>query len=699
MKIQSNMSNEQLSTKSDLFRRDINGLRALAVTAVVLFHFNVGRLTGGFVGVDVFFVISGFLMSGIIARGLQNGNFSVLAFYWARAQRIIPALVFVIAVLLILGWFFLAPSEYKLLGRHVRQSLAFISNIGYLQEAGYFDSASHGKWLLHTWSLSVEWQFYLALPILLVATWKLFPGKKAMIFVHLIVLVYSLLTCMVLTDTAPQRAFYLLQSRSWEMLLGGLCFLLVSELKLSELARRVLEFGGLLLIVSSMFCLESSDAWPGFLALLPTLGAVMVLAAKREGSLWSNNRITEWLGTRSYSLYLWHWPLVAGLFYFYAQDNALWITGAILLALLISELSYRMVEQPVRRGLQQLSLRRAVPCLVAMVLLTGGMAQFVVNKDGLSSRMSPDIIEMEARAHAGNNPRNDECLVKGAPCVYGGTDIEVMIVGDSHAAALVTVAQSALPTQDQGIYFQAAPACLPVFGLNIREHPSKDSDDPCIHMKNQLVKTLETEMSQVPLIEINRTSMYPLGYNGDEQTQKRKPQAYVTTPVDQPSTDSLKEFAHLYIENVCAIAKNRPVYLMRPIPEMRKDIPDAMGKEMLSGKPRDFTLSLEDYRARNTFVWSIQDQAHEQCGVHILDPLPYLCDEKVCYGSKGGEALYLDDNHLNALGSSLLAPMFSKAFASMPHMQGHVGAAAESKTTPGLGAKNTVTNTAVNKPA
>jgi peptidoglycan/LPS O-acetylase OafA/YrhL len=677
------MDSKKVGAERIAFRRDVNGLRALAVVAVVLYHFNVGGLTGGFIGVDVFFVISGFLMSGIIVRGLQRGNFSLLSFYWSRAQRIIPALVFVAAVLLIVGWFFLSPNEYKLLGRHVRQSLFFLSNIGYLNEAGYFDSASHGKWLLHTWSLSVEWQFYLALPVVLIAVWKLFPGKKAMVAVHVLVLIASLLTCLHLTHTAPEKAFYLLQSRAWEMLLGGLCFLLGSELKLSDFARRALESGGLLLIVASAFVLQSSDAWPGSLALLPTVGAVLVLAARREGSLWSHNRITEWLGTRSYSLYLWHWPLVAGLFYFYQQDNALWIAGAILLALLFSEVSYRLVEQPVRRGLQQSSLRLAVPCLLGLVVLTGGMAQWIVRKDGLASRLPAEIIQMEARAQATSNPRNSECLAKGVPCVYGGPDIKLMIVGDSHAAVLVTVAQNALPTQNQGVYFQAAPACLPVDGLIIREHANNDPDDPCKRMNEQLATTLKTEMSQVPLIEINRTSIYPLGYNGDDQTQKRRPQAYVTQPVDRPTPESLNEFARLYIASACAIAKSRPVYLMRPIPEMKIEIPDAVGKEMLLGRPRDFTLSLEDYKARNAFVWGIQDQAHDQCGVQILDPLPYLCDDKVCYGSRGGKPLYLDDNHLNALGSSLLAPMFAKVLASMPPLQNHLGAVEESSTKPG----------------
>ena len=142
------------------FRYDINGLRAIAIIAVILFHFNPAWVPGGFSGVDVFFVISGFLMTGIIFRGLENNNFSLFEYYASRANRIIPALAVLCMILLVFGWFYLIPSDYKALGKHVERSMLFISNFAYLKETGYFDSSSYEKWLLHTWSLSVEWQFY-----------------------------------------------------------------------------------------------------------------------------------------------------------------------------------------------------------------------------------------------------------------------------------------------------------------------------------------------------------------------------------------------------------------------------------------------------------------------------------------------------------------------------------------------------------
>lgn len=656
------------STPANHFRQDINGLRALAVVAVILYHFDVGGLAGGFAGVDVFFVLSGYLMAGIIGTGLQHGDFSVLAFYWARARRILPALLVVCAVVLAIGWLLLAPNDYKTLGRHARQSLAFLSNHLYLKEAGYFDSASQAKWLLHTWSLSVEWQFYLALPLILALAWKLLPRRGTLVGVHLALFSCSLALCIALTASHPQKAFYLLPARAWEMLLGGLCFLLCSNLGLPATARRLLEAGGLALIGASVFLLDESAAWPGALALLPTLGTAMVLAARRETSPWCTHGAVQWLGTRSYSLYLWHWPLVAWLFHAGHRQTPLWIAAALLLTLILGELSYRLVEQPTRRWLGTGRRAFAVAGLAGLMILAGYLAQVVVRAKGFPQRMPADILAMREQALQGT-PRNEECLSKGAGCVYGGPDIQAMLIGDSHAASVVTAAQLALPDAGQGIYLRAAPACLPVPGLHIREHPRDNPEDTCNRLRRQLPAELGDAPGRVPLIIVTRTSVYPLGYNGIDQNRKNRPQAYISSPVDEPSSEWLEAFARLYIDHACALARQRPVYLVRPIPEMRVDVPDVMSRKMLQGKAPQVTLSRADYEARNGFVWSVQDRAREACGVQILDPLPYLCDEEQCYGGREGQAYYADDNHLNAAGSRLLAPMFAEVFADLSTAQ------------------------------
>ena len=219
------MSDIEITNGSRAFRLDINGLRAWAVVAVVLYHFGLTGVSGGFVGVDVFFVISGFLMTGIIVSALERGSFSLWSFYLARARRIMPALIVLCAAVLLLGWFILMPKEYQPLGRHARESLLFVSNLTYLAEAGYFDTASHEKWLLHTWSLSVEWQFYLLQPLLLMGIWRVFPSRRAVSNLLLGLALLSLGWSIWLTVDNPNRAFYLLQSRAWELLLGALVYL------------------------------------------------------------------------------------------------------------------------------------------------------------------------------------------------------------------------------------------------------------------------------------------------------------------------------------------------------------------------------------------------------------------------------------------------------------------------------------------
>jgi peptidoglycan/LPS O-acetylase OafA/YrhL len=206
------------------FREDINGLRAIAVIAVVLFHFNPSWMPGGFAGVDVFFVISGFLMTGIIFKGIEQENFSILKFYVARANRIIPALAVLCLILLVFGWFYLTPIDYKALGKHAGSSIRFLSNITYWRESGYFDSASHEKWLLHTWSLSAEWQFYIIYPLIIVIMRK-FMSVKVMRATFLLGTTLGFIFCIFVTYKWPNAAYYLLPTRAWEMMIGGIAYL------------------------------------------------------------------------------------------------------------------------------------------------------------------------------------------------------------------------------------------------------------------------------------------------------------------------------------------------------------------------------------------------------------------------------------------------------------------------------------------
>lgn len=315
------------------FRKDINGLRAWAVLAVVLFHFNVTEFSGGFVGVDIFFVISGFLMTSIIVNSLEQHRFSFWGFMRARIRRIFPALFVLCVVVLLFGWFVLEGTAYRMLVRHVGSSLLFMSNFKYWREAGYFDDASHDKLLLHTWSLSVEWQFYMLLPLIFMLVWKIFRQRQAIVVAVIALFTTSLALSLWLTPQDPSASFYLLHTRAWEMLAGGLVFFFCSRWSLSAGLRRAVGYTGFALIICSIFGLTPNLLWPGYWAILPVLGTALVIWANTSNVL-ADNPISQWLGSNSYSIYLWHWPLAAILNF---SENAglgmqlVFITAALLL--------------------------------------------------------------------------------------------------------------------------------------------------------------------------------------------------------------------------------------------------------------------------------------------------------------------------------------------------------------------------------
>ncbi|HGN1479372.1 TPA: acyltransferase family protein [Proteus mirabilis] len=320
------------------FRNDINGLRAIAVLAVMLFHFVPSSLPGGFAGVDVFFVISGFLMTSIIFRGLKNNNFSLWNFLKARARRIVPALVTVISIVLALGYLFFEPLTYQLAGKHGYSSLLFISNITYAKEAGYFDSDSLSKIFLHTWSLSVEWQFYIIYPIILLTLSKFFSTNtlKKVILVSAII---SFSFCIYLSNINKTLSYFMIYTRAWEMLLGGIAFLF--PLSTTDNKKRTIEILGLILIIISFFIFSNADSWPSYNALLPVLGAFFCIQANNKKTILSNI-ILQKIGLWSYSIYLVHWSLIVFCKKINIEIN---IITYFLITILLSIIIYSLIEK------------------------------------------------------------------------------------------------------------------------------------------------------------------------------------------------------------------------------------------------------------------------------------------------------------------------------------------------------------------
>jgi len=323
------------------FRKDINGLRAIAVLAVVLFHLRPNLLPGGFIGVDIFFVISGYLMTSIIIQGLQQEHFSIRGFYLARARRILPALIVLSITLLVFGWLYMLPVEYKLLGKHIFSSIGFFSNIVYWSEASYFAALADEKWLLHTWSLSVEWQFYIIYPLVISLAYKIFNFKYLKLFI-LIATVLCFFLAIYFTNRWPTSSYFFLSSRAWEMLVGAIAFLY--PISSRHVTTKWIEVLGILLIAAALIFVSSADFWPSYLAMLPVLGTYFIIIASNQKSPVTANVPFQAIGKISYSVYLWHWPIVVlGMSIGYLNESWYAVAGLII-SLALGGISYRFVE-------------------------------------------------------------------------------------------------------------------------------------------------------------------------------------------------------------------------------------------------------------------------------------------------------------------------------------------------------------------
>ena len=659
-----------MTTASKTFRTDINGLRAWAVVSVVLYHFGITTFSGGFVGVDVFFVISGFLMTKIIVNGLEknamagtNSPFSIISFYLSRARRIIPALLVLCAVLLLAGWYYLPAVEYQTLGTHVASALLFFSNITFWQEAGYFDIASHDKLLLHTWSLSVEWQFYLILPLALLAVWKIRPGRGAQIVAIATGLVLSLLLCIVATPIRPSAAFYLLPTRAWQMLAGGLVFLLGNSLILKVPIRRLLEATGFVILIGTITLFDTNSEWPGWRATVPVLATVLILLAARQGSLWSGSRIAQWLGDCSYSLYLWHWPVVVALVYLQLLDHPGAVVIGLGLTLLLGWLSYQWVERTARATLTHLPPWRGALALLGVIALVSVPGLVIHQQHGVPGRLPGQIDAIFAEAN-NTNPRKSECLsnefsVTVPECTYGGEKLGVILMGDSHAAALVGALERALPDPQLHVLDWTKSNCPTIANVKAVNKP----DFSCGQFVSNKAALSDPELDNAPLIIINRTSYYALGPNEPDRSREVPvPYLYFDTPYPARNDAFLQATRKGIIETACAFAQHHPVYMLRPIPELKFNVPKTMGRALMQGKQVRVSITLEEYQARNKFIWETQDLAAQRCGVKILDPLPYLCKDGRCNGDTNGQPIYFDDDHLSERGASLLVPLFRQIF-------------------------------------
>lgn len=643
-------------TSSLAFRNDIHALRALAVVVVVLFHFDVAGFTGGFSGVDVFFVISGFLMTGIILSGSEKGNFSIWRFYWARVRRIMPALTVLCACLLAFGWFWVGPSEYERLGMHIFSSLGIASNFIYMDESGYFDAPSQQKWLLHTWALSVEWQFYLLYPLFILLIAKLSKGSGRAISTALLVLAgVSLLGSVLVSPVKPNFSFFMLPLRIWEMVGGGLIYVYAANAE--KRLPAWCAWAGLVCVIAASALFSSGMIWPGFAALLPVAGAMLFIAAAPRHRI-ILHPIVQRIGDWSYSIYLWHWPVYVLLAYFGIRFPG-WQIGGIAISILLGAASYYLVEQPARR--YPLATR---PVLVTLMLIAAVMAlSLSVNKQrGIPARMSEAVLLADKE---GYNRLPEELVTCGTGidpsqperrlCIVGadGSAPSAIVWGDSHAGS-VTGALYAHRQQPIAFFINQCPV---IFDTRLKGKNQK-ADCPGFHAG--LRAYLAEAPGDVPLIIGSRFSAQIHGPN--EMLNEIFGVVYEQPRPEEAGLTDHALYQERLVESLCEVSSARKTYVVRPIPEMGEHIPRTVVRQLITGQEPAFTLPMQEYQARHAVVNAALEQAQQECGVILLDTPAYLCpDGQQCMGVLDGRPLYRDDDHLSEHGNRLLIPMFAGA--------------------------------------
>ena len=639
------------------FRYDINGLRAIAVLAVVLFHFNPKWLPGGFAGVDVFFVISGFLMTSIIFTGIQKNTFNLFKFYSARANRIIPVLTALFIVLILFGIFFLISTDLKDLGKQIQQSSLFSSNILFAKGGGYFDTGEKSKWLLHTWSLSVEWQFYIFFPILILFLKRYFSIlniKKILLALFLVSFIY----CIYATFKNSQTAYFLLTSRAWEMMLGGLAFVYPYNIK-SNTYKSLIQIIGIALIATSYVIISEQTPWPGYMALLPVFGTYLIILSNFQNSYLINNLIFNHIGKWSYSIYVWHWPIVVLGTYFSLQN---WWLYGIPLSILCGFLSYQIIEKRKFPNFNSWKdIYRVKPLYMFLIILS--ISTFIKETDGLSFIYPDQVISILDESKNSNPYECDTWKTNTLyECKIGNQDnIKAIVMGDSHADALTTAVTSSLDLKTEGIIAIVTGGCPFIFDANFESNKMNS----CQRLNKDRMQWLMKNKNiyhNTPLILSGRWTKMVKGENALERINGQNIPSLFSS--ENPDINLISVFSDKLNDTIHPISTYYKIYLVQPIPEIGENVPKMMAKSLYLNQPMLPLLSYQDYLSRSGGIRIAIEKTAQEYGTKILDPAEYLCRSGQCIYEYNGRPIYKDSDHLSEYGNKLLKPMFTHTLIS-----------------------------------
>lgn len=612
------------------YRGEIDGLRAIAVGPVILFHAGFSAFSGGFVGVDVFFVISGYLITTIITDEIAKGSFSIARFYERRARRILPALFVVLMACIPFAWWLMDPFEMKEFGQSILGTASFSSNIYFLMKTGYFDTASEVKPLLHTWSLAVEEQFYILFPLLLMVLWRF--GQRAVVWAIGAVALVSLALAEHLVHPAPSATFFLLHSRAWELCIGALVAFHLRKADRPELPMSLAQAAGLLglgMILGPVWLYDAETPFPGMTALPPVLGTALVLLAAQKGTIAHrllNARVFVGLGLISYSAYLWHQPIFAFVrVYTLEALSPPLALGGIALSLALAAATKRFVEDPFRHRL--LKNRRALVLALsaAVSVAFAGFGVFVHLRNGLPERSSLGL--MLAQNYGLSSACSGAALDE--PLCQSGTKATTLLWGDSlamHLARAVAVAKG-------GVVQATLSGCPPILGYTGAARKAAIS---CEDFNTRLMQALAAKhMPQVRRVILASTF-----------AALRKP-------------DGQEQFAQTIAQ---LQGLGYEVVLVSPTPTHGR-ILKCIKLQARAGQP----FGACDYprdAMENADIFDILHALADRMRVPLIDLRDMLCDKDICHVASGQTVYYRDNIHLANGADSLVSTFLARQFAT-----------------------------------
>lgn len=655
------------------YRREIDGLRAVAVVPVVLFHGGVSLFSGGFAGVDVFFVISGYLITALILQDLETGQFSLSRFYERRARRILPALLVMLFVSFVLAWLWMPPSQMSFFSRSLAAVALFASNIFFWRESGYFDVESQTSPLLHTWSLAVEEQFYILFPLVLLFGWRF--GRSRVFWALVIVAAISLLLTEYGWRYRAWANFYLLPTRLWELLAGSLCaFWQVGR---KTYGNNLLGLVGLAAVAFSFLLFDKTTPFPSLWTVLPVGGTVLLILFGTKGT-WAARvlsvRPLVGIGLISYSVYLWHQPLLAFLrIRSLGEPSQDALLVAALLSFPIAWISWRLVEQPFRRRPDR---SRQTPAARRIFAMGGaGLVGFLLvaslgwMSDGYRFRFDPALAAIDA-ARSDVAPLISDCYLeppaaggmKLGPmprpaCTFPASDgsVDVAIIGDSHALTFSSKVIEELRRGDVGVTTMSFAACVPFEGY---WHSRARCDEPVAELVNYILSSdIKTVVLAGRYALYTRDDPFNNGVGGIEPEHMGP--KYFTNPLLEGDYEKtlVPNMLHVMQEGISKyLDGGKNLVLVYPVPESGWSVPDRYFKERLfNDGAQELSFPMEAFLKRNEDVIGFFDSL-DHPHLKKVRPQDVLCssEEGRCLNAVGEDVYYYDDDHLSNAGAALL---------------------------------------------